>query len=141
MRSSCRHHTCSFLWGRLALIALLTFLSSGWTCSVFYQSCQGVGQVRITAISPDAISIDADSVPLTGEGDGFTSASQIMWNSNALPTKLIDSHHLQTTVTQETFIAFGGGIGNNVQISTSSQGNVAGCSTNGNSNVVFLVIN
>ncbi|HEX3319804.1 MAG TPA: hypothetical protein VHR84_03825 [Terriglobales bacterium] len=129
------------LWSRVELIALLTFLFSGWTCSVFYQSCQGVGQVRINAISPDAISIDADSVALTVEGDGFTSASQIMWNSNALPTRLIDAHHLQTTVTQETFIAFGGGVGNNVQISTRSQGNIAGCSINGNSNVVFLVIN
>jgi hypothetical protein len=130
-----------FLLSHVALIALLTILLSGWTCSVFYESCQGVEQVRINAISPSAIPIDTDSVLLTVEGAGFTSGSQIMWNANALPTTLIDSHHLQTTVTQETFISFGGSVGNNVQISTTSQGTIAGCSVNGNSNVLILVIN
>ena len=74
------------------------------------------------------------------EGDGFTSGSQLMWNSNALLTRMVDSHHLQATVTQETFIQFGGSVGNDVQISAKTQGN-AGCSVNGDSNIVTLLIN
>jgi hypothetical protein len=35
----------------------------------------------------------------------------------------MDSHHLQTTVTQQTFDSFGGSVGNNVQISVRSQSN------------------
>src|SRR6266576_1993356 len=80
---------------RLALVGVLTLLSSGWTCGVFFVSCQGVGtQPQITSLSPDTISSDAEAVVLTVEGSGFAPQSQILWNGNALPTTLMDSHHL-----------------------------------------------
>jgi len=129
---------------RLALVAGLTLLLSGWTCSVFFVSCQGVGtQPQITSLSPDTISSDAETVVLTVEGSGFAPQSQILWNGNALQTTLMDSHHLQTTITQQTFDSFGGSAGSSVQISASSQGSAAdtGCPINGNSAALGLAIN
>jgi len=128
---------------RLALIAALTLLSSGWTCSALFLSCQGVGQSQVTSLSPDAISSNAESVVLTAEGSGFTPQSQIMWNGNALQTKFVDAHHIQTTVTQNTFESFGGSVGNNVQISVRSQASFdnVGCPIDGNSATLVLVIN
>lgn len=128
---------------RLALIAVLTLLSSGWTCGVFFVSCQGVGtQPQITSLSPDTIPNDAETVVLTVEGSGFTPQSQILWNGNALPTTLMDSHHLQTTITQQIFDSFGGSAGSSVQISVRSQGSApdTGCPINGNSAVLALFI-
>ena len=143
MRCSCANPSRPFPWIRLALIAILMLLSSGWTCAVFFVSCQGVAQPQITSLSPEAISNQAESVLLTVAGNGFTPQSQIMWNSNALPTALTDSQHLQTTITQQTFKFFGGSPGSSVQISAKSQGNLAdpGCPIDGNSNVLFLAIN
>jgi len=62
-----------------------------------------------------------------------------MWNGSTLETTLLDSHHLQTTITQETFDDFGGSAGSRVQISVGSQG--SGCPINGNSATLDLVIN
>ena len=128
---------------RVALIAALTLLLSGWTCSALFLSCQGVAQTQVTSLSPDAISSNVESVLLTAEGSGFTPQSQIMWNGNALRTKFKDSHHVQTTVTQQTFDSFGGSVGNNVQISVKSQAsfNDLGCPIDGNSATLILVIN
>ncbi len=87
----------------VALIPALSLLFSGWTCSALFLSCQGVGQSKVTSLSPDTIPIDAEPVLQTVEGIGFTPQSQIMWNGNALQTMFMDSYHLQTTVTQQTF--------------------------------------
>ena len=144
MRSSLVHLFKPFPLVRMAFIAVLTLLLSGWTCSAFFVSCQGVGtQPQITSLSPDTISSDAETVVLTVEGNGFTPQSQILWNGNALPTTLMDSHHLQTTITQQTFDSFGGSTGSSVQISARSQGSAADtvCPINGNSAVLILVIN
>jgi hypothetical protein len=129
---------------RLALVALLTVLSSGWTCGVFFASCQGVGtQPQIASLSPDTIPSDAETVALTVEGSGFTPQSQILWNGNALPTTLMDSHHLQTTITHQTLDSFGGSAGSSVQISAKSQGSASdtGCPINGKSGALALAIN
>ena len=129
---------------RLALVGVLTLLSSGWTCGVFFVSCQGVGtQPQITSLSPDTISSDVETVVLTVEGSGFASQSQILWNGNALETTLMDSHHLQATITQQTFDSFGGSAGSNVQISARSQGSDSdtGCPINGKSTTLVLAIN
>jgi len=129
---------------RLALVAVLTLLSSGWTCGVFFVSCQGVEtQPQITSLSPDTIPNDPGTVPLTVAGGGFTPQSQILWNGNALPTTLMDSHHLQTTITQQTFDSFGGSAGSSIQISVRSQrsGSDRGCPINGNSAALGLAIN
>jgi len=129
---------------RLALVGVLTLLLSGWTCSVFFVSCQGVGtQPQITSLSPDTISSDAETVVLTVEGNGFTPQSHILWNGNALETTLMDSHHLQTTITQQTFDSFGGSAGSSVQISVNSQRSAVdtGCPINGNSAALGLAIN
>src|SRR6266851_8218670 len=120
----------------IALIAVLTLLLSGWTCSGMFVSCQGVSQAQITALSPGNIPSDANSVPLTVAGSGFTPQSQIMWNGSTLETTFLDSRHLQATFTQETFDSFGGG--SSVRISV-SQG--LGCPIGGNSAALDLVIN
>ena len=70
----------------IALIAVLTLLFSGWTCSGMFVSCQGVSQAQITSISPGHIPSDTNSVPLTVAGSGFTPQSQIM------ERKLIGDH-------------------------------------------------
>jgi ABC-type iron transport system FetAB ATPase subunit len=77
------------------------------------------------------------------DGSGFIPQSQIMWNGNPLQTTFMDSHHLQTTVTQQTFDSFGGTLVNNVQISVRSQAsfNDLGCPIGGNSATLVLVIN
>ena len=127
---------------RIALIAVLTLLLSGWTCSALFISCQGVGaQPQINSLSPDNIPNDADSVVLIVLGSGFTPHSQIRWNGNTMQTTFMDSQHLQTTITQQTFESFGGSAGS-VQISVSSQGSAAdsGCPVE-NSAALALVIN
>jgi hypothetical protein len=123
----------------IALIAVLTLLSSGWTCSAMFESCQGVSQAQINSLSPSNIPSDANSVPLIVEGSGFTPQSQIMWNGSTLETTFLDSHHLQTTITQETFDDFGGSAGSRVQISVGSK--ISGCPISGNSATLELVIN
>jgi hypothetical protein len=127
---------------RVALIAALTLLLSGWTCSALFISCQGVvAQPQITSLSPDTIPSDAQSV-LTVDGSGFTPESQIMWNGSTLHTTFMDSNHVQTAITQQTFDSFGGSAGSSVQISVKSQGPGAdGCPIGGNSAVLVLNIN
>jgi hypothetical protein len=146
MRSSLVNPCKPFPSVRLALIAALTLLLSGWTCRAMFEfnSCQGtVPQPQITSLSPGTIPGGAESVPLTVDGSGFTPQSQIMWNGSALETTFTDSRHLQTTITQQTFDSFGGSAGSTVQISVRSQGSVAGlgCPKGGSSAALALVIN
>ena len=119
----------------IALLAALTLLLSGWTCSGMFVSCQGISPAQITSFSPGNIPSDVNSVPLTVNGSDFVPQSQIMWNGSTLETTFLDSHHLQTTITRDTFDAFGGG--NRVRISV-SQG--SGCPIGGNA-ALDLVIN
>lgn len=130
---------------RLALIAGLTVLSSSWTtCSALFvfNSCSGsVPQPQITSLSPDTIPADAESV-LIVNGSGFVSQSQIMWNGRPLQTAFVNSGHLQTTITPQTFDSLGT-LGNTAQISVRSQGSgpVVGCPNGGSSTILILVIN
>ena len=147
MRSR-RVYPCKpFPWVRIAFIAALTLLISGWTtCSaiVDFKSCEGsVPQPQITSLSPGAIPVDATSVLLTVNGSDFVSQSRIMWNGSPLQTTFTDSRHLQTTITQQTFNSFGGEAGSSVQISVRSLGSVGvlGCPNGGNSSTLELVIN
>lgn len=128
---------------RVTLFGALTVLLCGWTCSAIFLSCQGVAQSQVISLSPDAISRNVESVLLTADGRGFTAQSQITWNGNALQTTFMDSHHVQTTVTQQTFDSFGGSVGNNVQISVRSPASFddLGCPIGGNSATLVLVIN
>jgi hypothetical protein len=140
MRSSLANPCKPFRLICIALIAALTLLLSGWTCSAIFISCQGVvAQPQITSLSPDTVSSDAESV-LTVEGSGFAPQSQIMWNGNALPTTFTDSRHVETTITPQTFEFFGGSPGGSVQISV-RQGSGMGCPPGGNSATLLLVIN
>jgi hypothetical protein len=146
MRSSLVNPCKPFPALRIALIAGLTLLSSGWTCNAMFEfhSCQSGGaQTQITALSPATVFRDAESLLLTVEGSGFTPQSQITWNGSTLQTTFTDSRHLQTTITQQTFDFFGGSAGTSVQISVRSQGSVAdmGCPKNGNAGTLLLVIN
>ena len=123
-----------FSW--ITLIAVLTLLLSGWTCSGMFVSCQGISQAQITSLSPGNIPRDVNSVPLTVAGSGFTPESQIMWNGSTLETTFLDSRHVRATITRETLESFGDG--SSVRISV-SQG--SGCPINGNSAALDLVIN
>jgi len=144
MRSSLVNPWKPFPWVRIALIAALPLLLSGWTCSAIFVSClAAVPQPQITSLSPDTLPSDANLVLLTVEGSGFTPQSQIMWNGSSLQTKFINSRQLQTTITQQTFDSFGGAAGSSVQISIRSQGSVGDlrCPIAGNSASLTLVIN
>ena len=142
MRSSLAHLDRPFPLIRVALTAALSLLLSGWTCDALFLSCQGVDQSQVSSLSPDTIPSDAESV-LTVDGSGFTAQSQILWNGSPLRTTFLDPHHLQTTVTQQTFDSFGGSAGKKVQISVRSQAssNDLGCPIGGNSATLILVIN
>ena len=129
----------------IALIVALTLLFSGWTCRAMFgfKSCQGVGpQPQITSLSPNPIPSNTDSVLLTVNGSGFTPQSRIMWNGNALETTFKDSHHIEATITQQSFESLGGSAGSSVQISVSSQPSAAdlGCPNSGNSATLVLFI-
>jgi hypothetical protein len=132
-------------WVRIALLVVLTLLLAAWgTCNAMidFSSCQGVQPMaQLTSLSPGAIPGNSDSVLLTANGSGFTPQSQILWNGSALPTVFIDSAHLQTTITQQTFASFGGSPGSTVQISVKTLGSATGCPIDGNSATLVLVIN
>jgi hypothetical protein len=130
----------------IPLLAALTLLLSGWTCNAFFgfNSCLGVGQQpQIASLSPSSIPGDAESALLTVDGSDFTPQSRIMWNGSSLETTFLDSHHLQTTITQQTFDSFGGSVGSGVQISVRPEASVAdmGCPKSGNSGALVLGIN
>jgi hypothetical protein len=148
MRSGSVNSWNPLLLARIAFIATLTLLLSGWTsCNgmFVFNSCQtSVPQPQILSLVPGTIPGDAQSVLLIVNGSGFVPQSQIMWNGNALVTTFMDSHHLQTTITQQTFDSFGGSPGSTVQVSVRSEmASVAqvGCPIGGNSATVVLVIN
>jgi hypothetical protein len=132
---------------RIAFIAAMTLLLSGWTtCGAIFvfNSCPGsVPQPQVASLSLGAIPGDATSVLLTVSGSGFVPQSQIMWNGNALPTTFINSRHLQATITQQTVEPFSGSAESFVQVSVRSQGSVAGfgCPNGGNSGTLVLAIN
>jgi hypothetical protein len=130
-------------WVRIASLVVLTLLVSAWgTCNamVNFNSCEGSGQAaQIMSLSPAAIAGSSESVGLTVNGIDFTPQSQIMWNGSAMPTTFMDSHHLQTTVTQQTFESLGGSVGNSVQISVETPGTGTGC-PHQNSGSLELVI-
>jgi hypothetical protein len=109
---------------------------------VDFSSCQGVQPMaQLTSLSPGAISGNSESVLLTANGSGFTSQSQILWNGSALPTIFMDSGHLETTITQQTFASFGGSTGSSVPVSVRTLGSTTGCPIGGNSATIVLVIN
>jgi len=128
---------------RIALLVVLTLLVSAWgTCSGFvnFNGCEGSGAMaQLTSLSPGAVPGNSDSALLTLNGGDFTSQSQVLWDGSAIPTTFMDSHHLQTTVTQETFASFGGSAGSSVQISVRTLGSGTRC-PGGNSSSLELVI-
>lgn len=132
---------------RIAFLAALTLLLSGWTtCGAIFvfNSCPGsVPQPQVASLSPVAIPGDATSVLLTVSGSGFAPQSQIMWNGSGLQTTFINSRHLQATITQQTVESFGGSAGSFVRVTVRSRGSVAGfgCPNGGNSGTLILAIN
>jgi hypothetical protein len=132
---------------RIVSITALTLLLSGWTtCNgIFvFNSCQdSVPQPQVTSLSPGTVPGDAESVLLIVNGSGFAPQSQITWNGSALQTTFMDSRHLQTTITQQTFDSFGGSAGSIVKISVESMRSVTdlACPISGNSATLALVIN
>jgi hypothetical protein len=129
---------------RIALILLLAGLSTAWTCSavVNLNGCpDATSHPQIGALSPNPISANVSEEVLSVDGMGFGPQSQILWNKYPLPITFIDSRHLQTTITQETYGTYGGSAGTTVLISVSSPGtgSAVGC-TNGNSSTAILEI-
>ena len=130
---------------RIAFVLVLISVCSAWTCSaiVRFDSCQtSASQPQITALSPDSISADATSVVLSVNGSEFVPQSEILWNGNPLGTTFVDSHHLQATITPETFDRFGGTAGGSAMISVKSPGSrvIEGCSNGGVSGTLSLDI-
>jgi hypothetical protein len=132
-------------WVRIAFLVVLALLVSAWgTCNVMvdFNSCQNtLPMAQLISLSPGAIAGNSESVLLTANGSGFTSQSQILWDGSALPTVFMDSLHLQTTITQQTFASFGGSSGSSVQISVRTLGSATGCPPGGNTATLELVIN
>ena len=131
---------------RIALLGLITFVSSGWTCAaiVGFNSCfDGTVQPQIVSISPDPLSSTVASFPLTVNGNYFMGQSQILWNGNPLPTTFVNSRQLQATITQQTFDSFGGSPGTSVQISVKSLRSFSslGCPDGSTSGVFFIFVN
>jgi hypothetical protein len=139
---SCLVSACKpVIWIRIALVAILILLVSGWTCTaiVAFESCQGVEpQPQVTSLSPSTIPGDGESILLMVIGSGFTSQSQILWNGSSLETTFRDSRHLEATITQQTFAEFGGSAGSAVRISVRSGER---CASDVNSATLLLVIN
>lgn len=130
---------------RIALVAVVTFALSGWTCSAIigFNSCLGIPAApQITSLSPNVIAENATSVLLIVIGNNFVPQSQILWNGNILATRFVDSSHLEATITPQTFVQFGGSSGNNVLISVNSavSSPVVGCPIPGSSATLVLVI-
>jgi len=135
----------TFPWLRISFVTVLALTLSGWTCTAIigFNTCLGVSAPpQITLLSPSVVSVTANSVVLTVKGSGFVPQSQILWNGNALATRFIDAQDLQATITQQTFIQFGGAFGSNVLISVNSPVTTvaAGCPIAGSSATVVLVI-
>ena len=133
-------------WFRIAFIATLPLILSAGTCTavVGFNSCLGIPPgPQITSLSPNAISANTNSVLLIVIGNNFASQSQIFWNGNALQTAFMDSQHLQTAITQQTFEHFGGSPGSSVLISVNSAvtSPVVGCPIGGRSAMLTLIIN
>jgi len=131
---------------RLALLLVLTWLSSAWTCSAFlgFNSClDAVPQPQITALLPTSISADETPVLLTVDGSGFVLQSEILWNGNPLQTTFMDLRHLRTTIAQQTLDSFGSSVGTSVQISVLSPESdfVVGCPNGGSSGTLVLTVN
>lgn len=132
---------------RINFVLVLLPIISGWTCSsiVDFKSCPGaIPQPQLFALSPDTISADAVSVPLTVKGNGFVDRSQILWNGNRLQTIFLNTYHLQATITQQTF-EYGGAANGSALISVMSPGSgmisIEGCQNGGNSGSLALFIN
>jgi hypothetical protein len=130
---------------RLALVLATSCLLSAWTCTaiVRFDSCfASQSQPIITSLSPGTIFANAAPILLVVNGSEFVPSSQILWNGKSLPTRFVDSGHLQATITQQTFENFGGSAGGSVMISVMSPppNSVLGC-TAGISGSVALFIN
>lgn len=136
--TSCKVALCF----RIGFVAILTFALSGWTCTAV--SCLGISSTpQISALSPNPISANAQSVVLMVTGDNFVPQSQILWNGHMLATAFMNGQHLQATITQQTFEQFGGLQGSNVLVTVNSPTStrLAGCPVGGNSSTLVLVIN
>jgi len=128
------------------MVAVLAFTLSGWTCTaiVGFNSCLGIPpSPQITSLSPSVISTSVTSVVLIVIGNGFVPQSQILLNGSTMPTRFVDSQHLQTTITQQTFEQFSVASGSSVLISVNSPmtTTVVGCPVPGSSSTLVLAIN
>jgi hypothetical protein len=132
-------------WLRIGMVAVLAFTLSGWTCTaiVGFNSCLGIPpSPQITSLSPSVISTSVTSVVLIVIGNGFVPQSQILLNGSTMPTRFVDSQHLQTTITQQTFEQFSVASGSSVLISVNSPmtTTVVGCPVPGSSSTLVLAI-
>jgi hypothetical protein len=134
----------SFPLLRVAALAALTLLLSGWTtCSALFLSCQtSVPEPQVILLSPDDLSVDTEPVVVTVEGGDFEPQSEIMGNGSPLQTRFVDPQHLQTSITQQTLSSLGATPGSQVQISvmTPELSPPTGCPIGANSTTLVLAI-
>ena len=132
-------------WLHIGMVAVLALTLSGWTCTAIigFNSCLGIPpSPQITSLSPNVISTSVTSVVLIVIGNGFVPRSQILLNGSTMPTRFVDSQHLQTTITQQTFEQFSVASGSSVLISVNSPmtTTVVGCPVPGASSTLVLAI-
>lgn len=132
-------------WLPIGMVAVLAFTLSGWTCTAIigFNSCLGIpASPQIISLSPNVISTSVTSVVLIVIGNGFVPQSQILLNGSTMPTRFVDSQHLQTTITQQTFEQFSVASGSSVLISVNSPvtTTVVGCPVPGASSTLVLAI-
>ena len=77
MRSCLIQSAKPFPWLRISFVAALILTLSGWTCTAIigFQTCLGVSATpQITLLSPNAVSVTADSVVLISSSDSVSAA-------------------------------------------------------------------
>ncbi len=128
----------------VSVTSLVVFLCGWTTCNAIFtlNSCEGSVPVpQVSSLSPATIPNNGEPALLTVNGSGFVPQSQIMWNEGALPTRFIDSSHLQTTITPQTFGTFGAGSTVQIWVNSPPSHAVMGCPNGGASIAFSLSIN
>lgn len=102
--------------------------------------------LRLGATIPDQVHSAAGHSRILGFGSAdrerkhFVRRSQTLWNANPLRRTFVDSHHLQATITQQTFNSFDGSAGNSVLISVMTPGSASSGGCGGSSATLVLEI-
>ncbi len=106
--------------------------------------CVGATPVpELNSVSPTAVNSGILPAGLTLTGSGFVAWSTVFMDSVPLTTHMIDSHHLNATITWQDLSAdniTSGQVGITVTNAGHVQGGLFGCSNGGTSQVIWITI-